>query len=228
MIDINNTLDLIKLKFFNEWLYTNHYGDEGESEFHSSLTKQIMQEYIDPQHLSKNSFIVNTNCGGGYVLQEFKDRGYTNVLGTTLSDVDKKICEDKGLNVKVYDPTFLPQAEGFYEESVDFIVARHVLSKSPYPIFTLAEYNRVLKQFGKLYVEVPAPEGERLHERQLDNYSILTALQWAALFDRTGFVPERFNTIDFDLNYTEDGEAKVVKEKYFCILLSKQRPLDIK
>ena len=85
-----------------------------------------------------------------------------------------------------------------------------------------------MKQFGKLYVEVPAPEGERLHERQLDNYSILTALQWAALFDRTGFVPERFNTIDFDLNYTEDGEAKVVKEKYFCILLSKQRPLDIK
>ncbi len=28
MIDINNTLDLIKLKFYNEWLYTAHIYDE--------------------------------------------------------------------------------------------------------------------------------------------------------------------------------------------------------
>jgi len=102
------------------------------------------------------------------------------------------------------------------------------LSKSPYPIFTLAEYNRILKQFGKLYIEVPAPENERMHERQPDNYSILTALQWAALFERTGFAVDRFNTIEFDLNYTEDDVPKTVKEKYFCILLTKQRPLDLK
>ena len=228
MIDINKTLDLIKLKFFNEWLYVSHYSDEGESEFHKSLTKQIMQEYIDTIQINKDGLVLNINCGGGYALQELKDRGFTNVIGTTLSEVDEKICKDKELNVKIYDPTCLPQSEGFYEESVEFILARHVLSKSPYPIFTLAEYNRILKQFGKLYIEVPAPENERMHERQPDNYSILTALQWAALFERTGFAVDRFNTIEFDLNYTEDDVPKTVKEKYFCILLTKQRPLDLK
>ena len=34
MIDINNTLDLIKLKFYNEYLYQAHIYEEGDSQFH--------------------------------------------------------------------------------------------------------------------------------------------------------------------------------------------------
>ena len=228
MIDINNTLDLIKLKFFNEWLYTAHLSDQGESEFHQTLVRQMMAEYFDKLNLKKDASIIDINTGAGYVLDELKERKYFNYVGTTLSEVDQKISQAKGHSVKIYDPTCLPQKDGFYDETVDMIICRHSLSKSPYPIFTLAEYNRVLKQFGKLLIEIPAPDCERRHEFQNDNYSILTATQWAALFERTGFKVERFNNIDFELNYTQDETESKVKEKYYCILLTKQRPLDIK
>ena len=48
MIDINNTLDLIKLKLYNEYLYQAHIYAEGDSEFHKQLTKQVVTTYIDP------------------------------------------------------------------------------------------------------------------------------------------------------------------------------------
>jgi hypothetical protein len=50
-----------------------------------------------------------------------------------------------------------------------------------------------------------------------------------ALLQRTGFNIDRFNNIDFDLNVLqEDKTEKTVKEKYYCIIVTKQRPLDIK
>jgi hypothetical protein len=60
MIDINNTLDLVKLKLYNEWLYTAHIYDEGASPMHESLTKEIITKYIDPLNLAKDAKIPAT------------------------------------------------------------------------------------------------------------------------------------------------------------------------
>ena len=68
MIDINNTLDLIKLKFYNEWLYTAHIYDEGDSQFHKSLTSEVVKNYVDPLELPKNANILDLGCGPGYFL----------------------------------------------------------------------------------------------------------------------------------------------------------------
>jgi len=230
MIDINKTLDLIKLKFYNEWLYTAHIYDEGESQFHKTITSQVVTQYIDPLNLAKDSLILDLGCGPGYFLDEMKERGYTNLVGVTLSPEDIKLCETKGHTIKSYDMSFLPQSEGYYDESVDFLFLRHALEHSPYPIFTLMEYNRVLKQGGKLYIEVPAPDCERQHEFNLNHYSILGSTQLAALLQRTGFDIDAFNTISFDLTVgeNEDGTSKEVKESYYAILVTKARPLDIK
>jgi SAM-dependent methyltransferase len=231
LIDINQTLDLIKLKFYNEWLYTAHIYDEGDSEFHRKLTKQVIESYIDPMNLPKDAHILDLGCGPGYFLDEMKDREYTNVHGVTLSPGDIKICEDKGHVIKKYDLSFLPQKDGYYDESVDFIFIRHALEHSPYPIFSLMEYNRILKQGSKIYIEVPAPDCDRKHEYNLNHYSILGHNQLAALLQRTGFDIDNFNNLEFDLNVPnpEDPENPVkAKEKYYCIVATKARPLDIK
>lgn len=229
MIDINNTLDLIKLKFYNEWLYTAHIYDEGNSQMHENLTREIVKKYIDPINLPKNYKILDLGCGPGYFLDEMKQREYTDVTGVTLSPGDIKICEDKGHKIAKYDLSFLPQKDGYFDESVDFIFLRHALEHSPYPIFSLMEYNRVLKQGGKMYIEVPAPNCERMHEYNLNHYSILGENQLAALLTRCGFDIDYFNNLDFDIEIpNDDPEKKIVKEKYFCILVTKQRPLDIK
>ena len=192
MIDINNTLDLIKLKFYNEWLYTAHIYDEGNSQMHENLTKEVVLKYIDPINLPKNSKILDLGCGPGYFLDEMKTRNYTDITGVTLSPGDIKICEDKGHKIAKYDLSFLPQKDGYFDESVDFIFLRHALEHSPYPIFSLMEYNRLLKQGGKLYIEVPALDCDRRHEWNLNHYSILGQNQLAALLVRCGFNIDTF------------------------------------
>lgn len=230
MIDINTTLDLVKLKFYNEWLYTAHIYDEGDSQFHKELTTQVVNTYVDPLNLPKNAKILDLGCGPGYFLDEMKQRQYTDVVGVTLSPGDIKICEDKGHTIKKYDLSFLPQKDGYYDESVDFLFVRHALEHSPYPIFSLMEYNRVLKQGSKVYIEVPAPNCDRKHEFNLNHYSILGDQMLAALLQRTGFDVNMFNSLEFDLGVkdTPDGEVRKVREKFYCILATKARPLDIK
>lgn len=231
LIDINQTLDLVKLKFYNEWLYTAHIYDEGDSKFHQQLTKQVVETYIDPLNLAKDAHILDMGSGPGYFLDEMRDRGYTNVYGVTLSPGDIKICEDKGHVIKKYDLSFLPQKDGYYDESVDFIFLRQALEHSPYPIFTLMEYNRVLKQGSKIYIEVPAPDCDRKHEFNLNHYSILGHNQLAALLMRCGFDIDQFNNLEFELNVPNEEDPDnptKVNEKYYCIVATKARPLDIK
>ena len=231
MIDINNTLDLIKLRFYNEYLYQCHLYDEGDSEMHKGLTEQVVQMYIDPLNLPKDAKILDLGCGPGYFLDEMKKREYTDVVGVTLSPGDIKACEDKGHTIKKYDLSFLPQADGYYDESVDMIFLRHALEHSPYPIFSLMEYNRVLKQYGKIYIEVPQPGCERQHEANLNHYSILGQDQLAALIVRTGFNIDKFENFEFDVEFPnpEDPTPPITaREKFYCIVATKQRPLDIK
>lgn len=229
MIDINNTLDLVKLKLYNEWIYTAHIYDEGNSPMHESLTKEVVEKYIDPLNLPKDAKILDMGSGPGYFLDQMKQREYTDVTGITLSPGDIKTCEEKGHKISKYDLSFLPQKDGYYDESVDFIFCRHALEHSPYPIFTLMEYNRVLKQNGKLYIEVPQPNCERLHEYNLNHYSILGENQLVALLVRCGFNIDTFNKLEFDIQgKNENGETFTAKEKFFCIMVTKARPLDIK
>jgi len=230
MIDINNTLDLLKLKFYNEYLYQAHIYDEGDSQFHKELTTQTVINYIDPLAIPKDAAILDLGCGPGYFLDEMKARGYTNLVGVTLSPGDIKLCTDKGHTVKPYDLSFIPQKDGYYDESVDFIFLRHALEHSPYPIFSLMEYNRLLKQGGKIYIEVPAPDCDRKHETNLNHYSILGSTQLGALLVRTGFDVDIFNTLEFDLTVgtNEDGSPIEAHEIYYVIVATKRRPLDIK
>ncbi len=230
LIDINNTLDLVKLKFYNEYLYSAHIYDEGESQFHQQLTSQVVETYFDPLELPKDSIILDLGCGPGYFLDEMKKREYTNVVGVTLSPGDVSLCESKGHTIKKYDLSFIPQSDGYYDESVDFIFLRHALEHSPYPIISLMEYNRLLKQGSKIYIEVPAPDCERKHENNLNHYSILGSSQLLALLVRAGFDVDKFDKIDFDLaiGVNEDGSKNEVHEQYYCIIATKRRPLDIK
>ena len=149
--------------------------------------------------------------------------------GVTLSPEDITLCKSKGHTIKEYDLSFLPQKDGYYDESVDFVFLRHALEHSPYPIFSLMEYNRILKQGAKMYIEVPAPDCERKHEWNLNHYSILGEQQLAALLDRTGFKIDLFQQNEFVIQGKNgNGEDYTAKEKYFCITVTKSRPLDIK
>jgi hypothetical protein len=54
--------------------------------------------------------------------------------------------------------------------------------------------------------------------------------QLAALLVRTGFDIVKFEKLDFDIGGKDPETQKefTAKEKFYCILVTKQRPLDIK
>lgn len=230
MLDATQTVDLLKLRFYIDWLYNTHVYDEGESGFHKQLTTEVVKTYIDPLNLPKDAKIIDLGCGPGYFMDELKARGYTNYVGATLSPGDIKTCEEKGHTVKKYDLSFLPVADGYVDESVDLIFLRHALEHSPFPMLSLIEYNRVLKQNAQIYIEVPQPDCDRRHEWNLNHYSILGSNQLAALLDRAGFTINAFNNLEFDLvlGQNEDGTNKTAREKYYCVVATKTRALDIK
>jgi SAM-dependent methyltransferase len=230
MIDINKTLDLVKLKFFNEWIYTVMSSDP-TSEFHKDITEKSIEMHIDPLEIPKGAAILDIGCGQGYFLDNMKEKGYTNMLGITLNDKDTEICRTKGHNVKNYDMTFLPQKDGFNDETIDFVFLRQMLQCSPYPIFTLVEYNRIMKLGAKIYIEVPAPNNDdRKHEFNTENYSVMGHVQLAALLQRTGFRIDKFNDMKFDLSVknADSGETVTIPEVYYSIVATKTRPIDIK
>lgn len=229
MLDAAKTVDTLKFRFYVDWLYNNHVYDEGESGFHKDITAQVVKEYIDPINLPLDATIHDLGCGPGYFLDEMKSRGYTNTMGITLSPGDIKLCESKGHRVKPLDLSFLPESEGYRDESVDLIFLRHALEHSPFPIISLIEYNRVIKQGGYIYIEVPQPDCARKHEWNPNHYSILGAQQLAALLQRTGFAIEKFNNFEFDLQMRQPDEStQEVREKFYCVLARRVAALDIK
>ena len=68
----------------------------------NNIVKKILSDTYD---LSKRQ-ILDIGCGYGYFLDMMKDKGYTNLTGITLSEINAKLARERGHNVKEYDPTF--------------------------------------------------------------------------------------------------------------------------
>lgn len=211
--------DLIKLKFYYEYILGQVYA-EGESPFHKQITEDVVKQFFDPLQIPLDARILDLGCGPGFFLDETKSRGYTNTVGVTLSTDDIKLCEQKGHTVKKSDISFLDDLD----ESVDFIFCRHALEHSPFPYITLLEYNRILKLQSNMYIEVPAPDSERLHEANKNHYSILGDSMWANLLVRSGFDVQKFT---YSCQVKNDiGEEW--EEKSLIYLCQKRFPIDVK
>jgi len=105
------------------------------------------------------------------------------------------------------------------------LFCRHSLEHSPFPFISLLEYNRVLKQKGYLYIEVPAPDGARKHESNRNHYSIMGRSMWLSLLQRSGFDVNWYD-YEFPVRFDETGE--IVKEQYYIFVCTRRRPVDVK
>ena len=213
-------MDLTKLKFYYEHVLSQVY-DEGHSEFHQSLTHDVVEKFIDPIGLDKSACIVDVGCGPGYFLDLMSQKGYNNLLGITLSDEDIAICKQKQHQVRKGDISFLPHED----ESVDLLFSRHSLEHSPFPYITLIEYNRVLKPNAHMYVEVPAPDGQRDHENNLNHYSILGITMWLSLLKRTGFDVSWYK---YQAPFTSKITQETKVDDYYIFVCRRRFPMDVK
>ena len=211
--------DIVKLRFYYEYILGQVY-DEGESPFHKQITEDVVKKFIDPLELPLDAYILDLGCGPGFFLDEMKTRGYTNSLGVTLSPDDYDLCIANGHQARKSDISFLEELD----ESVDLIFCRHAIEHSPFPYITLLEYNRVLKPHGKMYIEVPAPDSERIHENNKNHYSILGDAMWSSLLVRSGFDVNKF-TYSCEVS-NKNGDNWI--EKSLIYMCERRFPIDIK
>ena len=187
--------------------------EEGDT-FHNDIIPVLTKKYLSALNVPTDAKILDIGCGPGQFLQTARDLGYVDVTGVTLSAEDLLACEQLSFKTIKSDMSDLPVDDA----SVDFIWCRQALEHSPYPLFTLFEFHRVLKPNGQLYVEVPAPDNERimLGEYNANHYSILGQNMWLSLFVKSGFTVTISESYGLDI----DQMGKIWKEKSFVFGLT--------
>ena len=186
---------------------------EPENTYHADLIPEMVKTFFSPMDLPIHYYILDIGCGGGMFMTLMKDAGYVNVIGITLSEEDAEVSGIKGHTVIKTDMSDMPIPDNM----VDFIWCRHALEHSPYPLFTLYEFDRVLKAGGKMYVELPCPDQPRLQEANPNHYSVLGNMMWVGLFEKAGFKVTQANTININLKI----DGKEVPESYYCFMVEK-------
>ena len=200
--NIDHYLNLLKLDVY----------PEPESGNHDDITQNVFDRFITP---NTNFFdtALDVGCGQGTALKRFR-RLEINVIGITLDDKDYEQCLKQGFSVRLMDQSFLD----FPDRSFDLVYARHVLEHSPFPLLTIFEFNRVLKNNGFMYVEVPW--GESIHTNNPNHYSTLGKLSWVHLFKKAKFTILNDVTVDFKL---ENGQ----RDEYWGWWLTKSEDLPL-
>jgi SAM-dependent methyltransferase len=193
------------------------YHEPESIDFHNKMIDELHKQVIMPMSLPYDANILDVGCGSGYWLEKMRDSGYEHLTGITLDDDDIQICKERGVNVVKSDFTFTD----FADDSFGFIFCRHAIEHSPYPIMTLMEFNRILKQDGHLYIEVPAPDQDRKHEENLNHFSIMGAKMWVNLIKRAGFDVQWFQELDLELQDRIDFVTVDQKEKWYCCVAKK-------
>lgn len=188
---------------------------EHEGGFHDSIIRDLAQQFLPLFKISSDAVILDIGCGPGVFLDCARELGYVNTTGVTLSEDDHAVCQRKGfptMNCSMSDLAV-------EDQSVDLIWCRHALEHSAYPLFTLYEFHRVLKDHGGAFVEVPAPDNERMfmHEFNPNHYSILGERMWQGLFEKSGFEVENF----WVYNHVANFGGNDVTEKSLIFQLKK-------
>jgi len=172
---------------------------ETTSQLHEDVTRDALQRLRERYPLAPHGLILDIGCGQGPALRHFDTWGM-RAVGVTLSDEDVAACKSQGFTVAKMDQSFLDFDNGVF----DLVWARHVLEHSIFPLFTLAEYNRVMKPGAILYVEVPAPDTDCHHERNPNHYSLFSLPVWHQLLLRSGFTVEEEMRYNFKVIAGDD------------------------
>jgi len=190
--------------------------EEGRDSFHNEIIPVLAKKYLAQLQIDINAKILDIGCGPGQFLHTAQQLGYNNITGVTLSPEDLQACQDQNFDTLAADMSDLPLDDG----TVDFIWCRHALEHSPYPLFTLFEFARVLRNRAQVYVEVPAPDNERvmLGEYNPNHYSVLGENMWTALFMKTGF--DIVSTEGYAIDIPQLG--RLWKEKSYIFVIQKK------
>ena len=210
MADIQKSID----KFMQ--MVSSEVYSEPDTQLHTNLIDKLIPDLFNrPDGPKPGEKIVDIGCGSGYVFDKLVELGCKkeDMTGVTMGQDDIKAVKDKGYECFAYDMSFTD----FKDNTFDFGIVRHCLEHSVWPYLTLMEFNRIMKVGGRMYIEMPAPGGDRKLEHWQNHYSVMGQTMWGSLMIRSGF-SYMSNVLPLELSNT-DGTK--IKEPYHWYVIKK-------
>jgi len=233
LIDKSNKNNNIFINNHNIFVNTNKRWNifltlQGNDEKTPSTSKNIITPLEDIRgrlihsciydYFGSHKKILVVGAGDGGEVKLLKEKGY-DVMGTTLHWSDKKFAKNfYDVNLSLEDMHNM----SFINETFDGVYSSHSLEHAISPLIALFEIKRVLKNNGKLYINVP--QSGTSNETGIQHYSVLTETLWKHLLDIIGFkdiivYSESGNTI---MKATKDSHRNC-PGKHFEIELRKKK-----
>jgi len=148
----------------------------------------LLREY------SKDCKFIEVGCGNGYVMQFFREEGFTNIYGIDISEEQVKSAKEKGLNAEIKN------IFGFFKtnkEKFDVVLALDFVehfSKDELPAL-FSGLNDLLNKDGSLIIHTPNGEGffpGRIIYGDLTHLTIFNPTSLLQILLTTGFGGVRF------------------------------------
>lgn len=136
-----------------------------------------------------DSKILDIGCGGGYLIDYFRDKGFINLFGLDVSRRSVKICRQRGLeNVWEGVGEKLPLPDGCFDDILAVDVLEHIADDN----VALKEWRRVLKDGGRIFLTVPAfPFLWSRHDEICHHFRRYSKSAILKILKKSGFVVEK-------------------------------------
>ena len=134
------------------------YGwNQSKTQAHNYIFPSIMNQ-LDKIQFSKDIFILDAGCGGGYMVNRIYEAGYKNIFGFDVSESGIKIAKENYKNIRNnffvhngYDKTLPKNVPGKY----DLIISSEVIEHLYNPKVYLENINSWLNTNGILILTTP-------------------------------------------------------------------------
>ena len=212
-------MNIKKFREYEKRAYSTVYS-EGEHTYHDNIIAELAERFLAEMKIPKKALILDIGCGPGTFMHAVKNMGWKNTIGVTLSKQDLEHCKTKKFTTLESSMSDLD----IEDNTADLIWCRHALEHSPYPLFTLYEFHRVLKEDAHLWIEVPCPDNQRafMHEFNPNHYSIMGQRMWKGLFEKAGFNLKNNYIYNLDVKVPA---GKVTEKSYIFVLQRSQTPV---
>lgn len=168
------------------------------SHFWYRASRGLMVDLLK-KYLAKDAKILDAGCGTGGTMVYLQKAGFKNVVGVDKSSEALRYCKRRRLtNVKLASVNSLP----FSKNSFDAVICLDVLyHQGVNPKKALAEFRRVLRSDGILYLQEPS-------------------YNWIKSKHDSVIETERRYTTSSIENLVKSGNFKILKLSYFNSILS--------
>lgn len=113
-------------------------------------------------NLNRNLKILDSGCGDGVGLRQFKKLGFKNVTGFDFHQEKVKKAKKTGYRVLKLD---MHELKGLKDKEFDIVYSSHTLEHAYFVNKASRELKRVLKPKGLLFIVLPYPDSLRTNEK---------------------------------------------------------------